>query len=571
MTDFKALGLSDDVLKALEEMGFEKPTKIQEQTIPHLLQDQSDFIGLAQTGTGKTAAFGLPLLELLDFNNRQTQALVLAPTRELAQQIAVQLESYSKYLGKLSTVCVYGGANIQTQISQLRKGAQIIVGTPGRLIDLAERKAVKLDQLQFLVLDEADEMLNMGFKDELDKILSFTHEDKITWLFSATMPKEIRRMVKDYMHEPTEIKANTGIVVNENIEHQFVITKASEKPTVLKRFLDFDADLYGVVFCRTKRDTQNLAEILVEAGYPAEPLHGDLSQSQRDAVMKRFRSGVLRVLVATDVAARGIDVDNLTHVIHFALPNDPEYYTHRSGRTARAGKKGISLSLITRADKRKLSMLENKLKIQFVKAHIPNMKEISSNRIARWADNLAQFSFEKEIPAEALNQAYKYLSDYSREELIEKLVGRELHSIKDEPDHIVNQDFAKDDGSRGSGRKGRDRGERRKGPREGDENKLRYFIGVGEMDDFNKGKLLRFICDQTGITSKDIGRITVQRMHSFFDLESDAAPKLSALKDLEIDGRQVRVNRDDDKRGDDRRSKKGGKRRDKGKRKKRKY
>lgn len=578
LTDFKALGLSSNVLKALEEMGFENPTKIQEQTIPILLQEDGDFIGLAQTGTGKTAAFGLPLLELLDFDDRATQALVLAPTRELAQQIAVQLEAYSKYLGKLSTVCVYGGASIQTQISQLRRGAQIIVGTPGRLIDLAERKAVKLDQLRFLILDEADEMLNMGFKDELDKILSFTHEDKTTWLFSATMPREIKGMVKNYMNNPKEVISNTGVVVNENIEHQFVNVKASEKPSVLKRFLDYDADLYGVVFCRTKRDTQNLAEALVEAGYAAEPLHGDLSQAQRDAVMKRFRSGTLRVLVATDVAARGIDVDNLTHVVHFALPDDPEYYTHRSGRTARAGKKGISLSLVTRSDKRKMSMLENKLKIRFSKAHIPSMKEISSNRIARWADHIANFEVEKDIPAEALSQAYKFLGDISHEELIAKLVAKELSSIKDEPDQIINLDFDKggnDSGSRGRDRGGRSRGRdndrgrgRDRGPRQGDENKQRFFIGVGEMDDFNKGKLLRYICDETGVKGDDIGRINIQRMHSFFDIEADAAPKL-ASKDLEYNGRTVRLNRDDDnssRGGDGGGSRKRKDRGDKGKR-----
>lgn len=562
LTDFKALGLSSNVLKALDEMGFENPTKIQEQTIPILLQEDGDFIGLAQTGTGKTAAFGLPLLELLDFDDRKTQALVLAPTRELAQQIAVQLESYSKYLGKLSTVCVYGGASIQTQISQLRRGAQIIVGTPGRLIDLAERKAVKLDQLRFLILDEADEMLNMGFKDELDKILSFTHEDKTTWLFSATMPREIKGMIKNYMNNPKEVISNTGIVVNENIEHQFVNVKASEKPSVLKRFLDYDADLYGVVFCRTKRDTQNLAEALVEAGYAAEPLHGDLSQGQRDAVMKRFRSATLRVLVATDVAARGIDVNNLTHVVHFALPDDPEYYTHRSGRTARAGKKGISLSLVTRSDKRKMSMLENKLKIRFSKAHIPSMQEISSNRIARWAEHIANFTDEKDTPEAALSQAYKFLGEMSHEELIAKLVAKELSSIKDEPDQIINLDFDKggyEGGDRGS-RGGRDRGgrsrdrerdnsrDRDRGPRGGDENKQRFFIGVGEMDDFNKGKLLRFICDETGVKGDDIGRINIQRMHSFFDIEADAAGKLGS-KELEYNGRAVRMNRDDDKSG----------------------
>ncbi len=553
MTDFKALGLSENVLKALETMGFEQPTPIQEQTIPILLEDQHDLIGLAQTGTGKTAAFGLPLMELLEFDNRNTQALILAPTRELAQQIAVQLESFSQNLGKLQTVCVYGGASISAQISQIKRGAQIIVATPGRLIDLAERKAVRLDQLRYLILDEADEMLNMGFKDALDMILSFTPEDKVTWLFSATMPAEIRRMVKNYMKDPREVKVNTGQRVNENIDHQFVITKASEKPAVLKRFLDFDADLYGVIFCRTKRDTQKLAETLVESGYPAEPLHGDLSQAQRDAVMKRFRSGILRVLVATDVAARGIDVNNLTHVIHYALPDDAEYYTHRSGRTARAGRTGISLSLITKADKRKISYLENKLNIQFQKAHIPSMEEISANRISRWAESLVSFEPDFKLPKEAINQAYSHLSEFSREELIEKMVGKELSQIKDEPVKIVNQDF--DDDSRGP----RDR-------RGGDENMVRFFIGVGLMDHFNKGKLLRFICDNSGLTSKDIGRITLQRMHSFFDVEAASTSKVDALKTLELDGRTIRVNRDDD--ASPRRERSGGgmgkkKRRDK--------
>tara|TARA_B100000678_G_C18218534_1_gene506244 strand:+ start:147 stop:1856 length:1710 start_codon:yes stop_codon:yes gene_type:complete len=534
LNDFKALGLSHGVLTALESMGFEQPTPIQEQTIPILLADQSDFIGLAQTGTGKTAAFGLPLMELLEFDDRNTQALILAPTRELAQQIASQLDSFSQNLGKLKTVCVYGGASISTQISQLKRGAQIIVATPGRLIDLAERKAVHLDQLRYLILDEADEMLNMGFKEALDQILSFTPEDKLTWLFSATMPAEIRRIVKSYMHDPKEVKVNVAQRVNENIDHQFVITKASEKPAVLKRFLDFDMDLYGVIFCRTKRDTQSLAEILVEAGYPAEPLHGDLSQAQRDAVMKRFRSGMLRVLVATDVAARGIDVNNLTHVIHYALPNDAEYYTHRSGRTARAGRTGISLSLITKADRRKISYLESKLGITFNKAHIPNMEEISANRIARWAESLASFEADFKLPKEAINQAYAHLADFSREELIEKLVGRELSHLKDEPVKIENQDF--DESS--------DRGSRSR--RDGDENMVRFFIGVGLMDQFNKGKLLRLICDHSKLTSKDIGRISLQRMHSYFDVEADSVAKADAIKSLELDGRNVRVNRDDD-------------------------
>jgi len=336
LKDFKALGLSQAVLQALEEMGFKTPTEIQINTIPQLLTEQRDFIGLAQTGTGKTAAFGLPIVEMINPSDNNIQALILSPTRELAQQIAGQLEAFSKYQGKVNMVCVYGGANISNQIKDLRKPTQIVIATPGRLIDLMKRKVISLTNLQYLVLDEADEMLNMGFKDELDTILAQTPGDKHTWLFSATMPSEIRRIIKNYMHDPFEVSVNSKQRVNVNIKHQYTVLKASDKIEAVRRLLDFHPDMYGIAFCRTKRDTQKVAEELNSSGYAAEPLNGDLSQAQRDAVMKRFRAKTLQLLVATDVAARGIDVDDLTHVIHYALPDDAEYYTHRSGRTGRA-------------------------------------------------------------------------------------------------------------------------------------------------------------------------------------------------------------------------------------------
>lgn len=343
LDSFDTLGLSAPILKAIGQLGFDTPTDIQSQAIPQLLQGDSDFIGLAQTGTGKTAAFGLPLLDHLDATDDSVQALILAPTRELGQQIAEQIDLFAKHLKGIKSVAVYGGANITTQISQLKRPRHVVIATPGRLIDLVKRKALKLDQIKYLVLDEADEMLNMGFKDELDTILEFTPDSKKTWLFSATMPREIRRMVKQYMESPFEVSVDPKTTVNANIEHKYAIVKQSDKTEAMGRFLELEPDLYGVVFCRTRRDTQALAEDLLKMGFRADALHGEMSQPQRDRVMNRFKNRDLQVLVATDVAARGIDVNDLTHVFHHSLPSEQAYYTHRSGRTARAGKKGISL------------------------------------------------------------------------------------------------------------------------------------------------------------------------------------------------------------------------------------
>jgi ATP-dependent RNA helicase DeaD len=535
-------------------MGFETPTEIQQHTIPLLLSEPQDIIGLAQTGTGKTAAFGLPLIDLVEADYHQTQALILAPTRELAQQIASQLDAFSKYK-HLRTVCVFGGASISGQISQIRRGAHIIVATPGRLIDLTKRGAVKLDTLEYIVLDEADEMLNMGFKEDLDWILAQAPETKLTWLFSATMPAEIRRIVKTYMSEPAEIKVNQGTIVNTNIEHQYAVIKASDRIEAMRRILDFDPDMYCVVFCRTKRDTQAVAEDLVESGYAAEPLHGDLSQAQRDAVMKRFRSKTLQVLIATDVAARGIDVDNLTHVIHFALPDDPEYYTHRSGRTARAGKKGISLSLITKGEMRRVRYLENKLGIGFVKAMIPAAEDIMSNRISHWAANIAEQEVHEEMDPKALKTALKLLADYSKEDLITKLVSREFSRLSKSRSFSDLNDTSKGrEGGRDGGRtqRGADRGGRGERPyRERDERGMeagmhRYFISVGTMDRMNKGQLLRLICDNTGLTSREIGRMELDTRHAYFDVKEEASSLVKQLNGFDLDGRALRVNRDDE-------------------------
>jgi len=453
LTTFKTLGLSEDILKALSELGFETPTEIQTQAIPILLEGDHDFIGLAQTGTGKTAAFGLPLLELIDPQNNATQALVLAPTRELGQQIAEQLEKYSKYMDKVNVLAVYGGAAITNQIRALRNPQHVIIATPGRLIDLVERKAIKLDQVKYLVLDEADEMLNMGFKDELDTILSFTSDQKNTWLFSATMPSEIKKIVKKYMENPVEAKVNVNNEANKNIEHQYAIVKQSNKIEAITRFLDINPDMRGLVFCRTRQDTQDLAEVLMGKGYKADALHGDMSQQQRDRVMKRFKSHDLHVLIATDVAARGIDVNDLTHVFHFTLPDDNAYYTHRSGRTARAGKKGISVAFISAREPYKLRQFEKQLGITFEQIEIPNTDNIAAIRIENWAQGIAAKEFKTKLDKTIVKTAITHFEEVSKDELIEKLIHMELEKLNLDSSGDLNQKASDRDGG-GDGRRG---------------------------------------------------------------------------------------------------------------------
>lgn len=430
MTTFKSLGLSDPILKALADLGFEEPSAIQAQAIPELLTDSRDLIGLAQTGTGKTAAFGLPLLERVDSEYPHTQALILAPTRELGQQIAGQLELFGKYQPKINMLAVYGGAPISNQMRTLRNKPQhVIIATPGRLIDLINRRAIDLKFLELLVLDEADEMLNMGFKEALDEILTYTPKEKMTWLFSATMPNEIKAMVNSYMDNPIKISVDTAQRVNVNIEHQFVSVNHRQKTEALKRFIDLSPELRAVVFCRTKLDTQGLAESLMEEGYQADSLHGDLSQAQRDRVMKRFKSNQLPILIATDVAARGIDVNDLTHVFHFALPDDAAYYTHRSGRTARAGKKGISLVFNGPNDMYRLHRLEKQLGISFEKVDIPAAENIAKIRISNWAQEILAQPMKKKMPEGVLEEVELLWGNLSKEEIIAKILAKEVDKL----------------------------------------------------------------------------------------------------------------------------------------------
>jgi ATP-dependent RNA helicase DeaD len=485
LNSFASLGLSAPILEAIGKLGFENPTEIQEQAIPRLIEGDRDFIGLAQTGTGKTAAFGLPLLEHLDEDQAHVQALILAPTRELGQQIAEQIALFAGRMKGIRTVAVYGGANIVTQINQLKRPCQVVIATPGRLIDLAKRKAVKLDRIKYLVLDEADEMLNMGFKEELDTILSFTPDKKKTWLFSATMPKEIRRMVKDYMEDPFEVRIDPKTAVNTNIDHQYAMMRHGDKAEALTRFMDLDPDIYGVVFCRTKRDTQNLAEGLIKQGYRADAIHGDLSQHQRDRVMLRFKRKELQVLIATDVAARGIDVNDLTHVFHFSLPNDQAYYTHRSGRTARAGKKGVSLAFVSRNEKGKVNQLARGLDVEFTSVDVPKADQIVEERLRGWARGLVDQQDQVKAPEGLLQEVDLLLGPLSKEDIIARLVSRELARLNLSNRKDINEKGGKDDDGYRA-KKDFKKGGFKKGGYKKDFNKGGFKKG-GYKKDFKKG------------------------------------------------------------------------------------
>ncbi len=462
MTTFKQLGLSGPILKAVAELGFESATEIQEQSIPALLAHPRNFIGLAQTGTGKTAAFGLPLIEHLDSNLPHTQALILAPTRELGKQIADQLQQFSKYKKGLRVLPVYGGAPIGKQIQALKKPVHIIIATPGRLLDLIKRRAIHLDQIQWVVLDEADEMLNMGFKEDLDKILSFTPADKHTWLFSATMAKDIRQIVKKYMHDPMEVQVNADQEGNVNIEHRYIIVDRRDKTEALTRFLDANPDMRSLVFCRTRRDTQQLAEELTERGHSAEAIHGDLSQSQRDRVMNSFRKKTVDTLVATDVAARGLDVDDISHVFHHSLSDESAYYTHRSGRTARAGKEGMSIALVGQREKNRLLQLERALDINFSPLTIPGADHVIKSRITQWAQDVLEAKPKQTVPEEWQDYVNTLFASLTKEELTAKLLAIEMAQIKDRKnDRDLNTDFQSGGGGgRGRGRGGSSRGKK---------------------------------------------------------------------------------------------------------------
>ncbi|MCH2232119.1 MAG: DEAD/DEAH box helicase [Crocinitomicaceae bacterium] len=544
---FEELGLKSEVLKSLRDMGFETPTPIQQEAIPHLMGDSSDFVGLAQTGTGKTAAFGLPLVSKVDEGKRLPQGLVICPTRELCLQISKDLEKFAKHLD-VNVVAVYGGTDIRRQMQDIKKGVSIIVATPGRLVDLTKRKAVQLQDVEWVVLDEADEMLNMGFKEDIDAILDNTPDYKNVWLFSATMPKEVAQISKNYMDDPLEIAIGHKNQTNENIDHIYFTVSERDRYAALKRIIDFNPDIYGVIFCRTRRETAAVAENLGKEGYSAEPLHGDLSQAQRDNVMRRFRDKSVQILVATDVAARGIDVTDITHVINYNLPDEIENYTHRSGRTARAGKKGESLVLVNPKEGYKIKAIERKIRTTFTKGTIPGPKEICEIQLKKLVNKVIATEVKEDDIAEFIPAVMMEFEDLSKEEVIKKFVSAEFNQFIEYYNRAgdLNRKGGRDDRrNRDSDRISdrRDRGrDRDRGARREDENKTRFFVNLGQRDGLNPGGLLRVVCDAAGLNSSKVGRIDILASFSFFEADNELADKIiKEVNGVEYEGHKVSV------------------------------
>lgn len=538
---FKELGLIEPLRRAVADMGFEYPTVIQARAIPILLDQDTDLVGLAQTGTGKTAAFGLPALHRLHAETRVPQVLILSPTRELCLQITGEMENFAKHMRGVGIVAVYGGADISGQIRQIRRGVQIVVATPGRLRDLIRRRAVDLQQVKTLILDEADEMLNMGFKEEIDDILISIKDTANTWLFSATMPGDVRRIASEYMNDPAEVQSGERNTTNADISHRFVISRPRERFPILRRFLDFDPDMYGLVFVRTRADAKDFAEKLSAEGYNVDAIHGDLSQSQRDNVMARFRSKRLQVLVATDVAARGIDVTGITHVFHLNLPDDLAFYTHRSGRTGRAGATGISLCLLHPGDTRKLHSIERIIKTRFEEVSIPSGDEIIERRLMSNMRRLKKVKVADGLDT-YLPAIEKELEGLDRAALIKRLASRSFEKLLN--DYRFAPDLNdKRDRNNSRDRKSRDDDGGGRGQRD-DSNMERLFINVGGMDvGGRKGNLLGMLCDAGGITGKEIGRITMNKTHTFFDVDKSVSKQVvERIASLEFDGRPVRIN-----------------------------
>jgi len=547
MSSFDNLGLSRPILEAITELGFTTPTAIQEKAIPVLLEGRSDFVGLAQTGTGKTAAFGLPLLQLIEPDEKIPQALILSPTRELGIQIADDLKIFSKNILNLNVVNVYGGASIDDQIRKIRRGAHVVVATPGRLLDLIRRKAINLSKVEYVILDEADEMLNMGFKEDIDSILSSTSDDKLTWLFSATMPNEVRRISKNYMTDPVEVTVGTANTTNKNIEHQYYLMNNRDRYNVLKRVVDFYPDIYGIIFCRTRKETQEVAELLMKDGYNADALHGDLSQVQRDRVMRSFKSKSLQLLVATDVAARGIDVDDLSHVLHYNLPDELEFYTHRSGRTARAGKKGISIALVTPRDERRVRDLSRRLKMDFEQVKIPNGEEVCQRQVLSFMNRVIDVNVEEEAIEQFLPAIHEELKDLDRDELVKRMVSLEFNRFWD---YYKN---AQDLNMRSSTQKR----VRQNDGAESTEDRL--FINIGRKDGIDVPTLLNLIHKQCGVRGKNVGRVDLKGVFSFFDVDKTFTEEIiKGFAGAEVGGRAVRIEISGDRPDSSERPRSGG-------------
>ena len=548
MTTFEVLGLDAKLVKATDALGFTQPTPIQEQAIPVLLSGTKDLVGLAQTGTGKTAAFGLPLLQLADSTKKYPQALVVCPTRELCIQIVNEIDQFKKFIPGMHVLAVYGGSSIGAQIRELKRGVQIVVATPGRLIDLIERKAVNLEQIQYVVLDEADEMLNMGFQDDIEFILQNTPQRESTWLFSATMPPEIRRVSKKYMKQPHEITVGKVNTANKNIDHQYYVTTAHHRYEALKRLIDFNPGIYGIIFTRTKADAQAIAERLTREGYDIDALHGDLTQQQRDKVMGEFRERTLQLLIATDVAARGIDVKDITHVINYELPDDVEVYTHRSGRTGRAGNTGICMSIVHSREIGKLKQIERMVQSPFHKLEIPAGKDVCRKQFFHFMDRLLQAdishgNYETYVPMLA-----EKFSEISKEEVLKRVAALEFDRFLKyyENAEDLNVRERREYGDRERRTDGRDQGRRRdtRGREfggNGDYTKL--FVNLGTKDGFYKASFLQFILDMSDLRKEVLGRIDMKEMNSWIEVDKKAAHKMiSSIDGKKYKGRRIRMN-----------------------------
>lgn len=545
MTTFEDLGVRDDLLRGIADMGFETPMPVQEKVIPSLLTGDRDLVALAQTGTGKTAAFGLPVIQRVDTVRSVPQALILAPTRELCLQIAGDLADYSKYIDDLNVLPVYGGSSIESQIRSLRAGVQIIIATPGRLIDLINRNVVHLDAVHTVVLDEADEMLNMGFVDSINDILAHVPDDRKMLMFSATMPAEAARIAKRYMHDPEEIVIGTKNEGAANVRHIYYMVNARDKYLALKRVVDNSPNIYGIVFCRTRRDTQEVADHLIADGYNAEALHGDLSQQQRDIVMKKFRDKVVAVLVATDVAARGLDVDNLTHVINYGLPDDTAVYTHRSGRTGRAGKTGVSVAIVHSREKGRLREIERIIGKKFERLEVPTPEHIIEKQLYNLADRLERVEVNDAEIDKYVAGVIKKLSWLSTEDLLKRVLSLEFNRLlnyyKDAPkiDYIEDKKSKKDRTERAD-RQPRPRSDAEKDRRTAEKGMARIYVNVGKADGFFAGNLIDVINHNVNGIRVDVGRIDLLAGYSLFDVKKeDAWRVVSALKGADFYGKRL--------------------------------
>ncbi|MCU0386279.1 MAG: DEAD/DEAH box helicase [Flavihumibacter sp.] len=553
MITFDGLGLDEQLVKATTALGFVNPTPIQEKAIPILLSGTTDLVGLAQTGTGKTAAFGLPLLQLISTTDKYPQALVVCPTRELCMQIVTEMELFKKFKTSINLVAVYGGTSIGAQIRDIKRGVQIVVATPGRLIDLIERKAINLEQIKYVVLDEADEMLNMGFQDDIEFILKNTPKRESTWLFSATMPPEIKKVSKRYMNDPKEVQVGKVNTANKNIDHQYYITSAQHRYEALKRLIDFNPGMYGIIFTRTKLDAQDIAEKLTREGYDIDALHGDLTQAQRDKVMGQFRDKSLQLLIATDVAARGIDVKEITHVINYELPDDIEVYTHRSGRTGRAGKTGICMSIVHSRETFRLRQIEKIVQAPFNKLEIPTGKDVCRKQFFYFMDKLLETDISHGNYETYVPMLEEKFADMSKEDILKRVAAMEFDRFLKYYENAEDLNI-REDRSRTRLQAGREFGNRVDGQRrdrdagrgrsfEGPANTTKLFVNLGTKDGFYKASFLQFILDMSDLRKESLGRIDMKEMNSWVEVDKTAASKMiKAIDGKTYKGRKIRMN-----------------------------